>query len=374
MTILEQAGFQKPKPQILTPDLLREQVNKITEQIKPDFQEDFLYTYKLDSSYEELDKSIISKVMSIIWLENIMTSPKSGTSFSASDILKEIKWQWKTEGGTLVTRLAKWYREKFGNKLSDDSATAIGNLVALSLGKVTTYYVDFTRNLTWEAGDFADGGSCFWSCHKEARIQLGSDRRFYAMRLFRCIKKPRKGAKAKDITSLKVFYETDESYCVGVSRVWLGVGILPVPKSKIKDHKKTCYITFNGYGYNHDFFARLLAGIFGLDHKYIQLRNNDRTGGKLFINDNGYIVGPKSVIEPVDKYDFGMGVDQEWQQVERASRDKTYPDDYQGPGAYFRVGGSKSQSRVRMLGGRGAFNPEGYFNLERSSPEYQLIN
>jgi len=358
-------GISKPKHPPLTEAFLAEQITKIKEQLKPDFQEDFLYTYKLNSAYQELSNEIIEDVMFYIWLDNIMDEPDFKPNFSMQDLFRQTKWQWKTERGSLVTRLSKWCREETGKKLSNDTATAIGNLIAPVIGKTSTYYVDFTRNFTWRAGDFGDDGSCFWDGSRETRRYLEADGRFYAMRLFRYVDKPRKTAKAANLTPLRVFHETDKGYCIGVSRAWLGLGILPVPKSTVKNHKKTCYIVFNGYGYKHNFFARLFTGIFGLDYKHILLTNNDSTGNGLFVNDGGYLMGSKAIIEPVDKYDFGMAYGSEWSSIVTRHKECFY----EGPGAYFKLRKEKEGIKARERG------LVGYYSLQKMLKcEYQLIN
>ena len=87
-------------------------------------------------------------------------------------------WDWSRriqEGefrGKLPKRIATYYKKKHEERLSLELLTRIGNRVGQHSFDKKTYTLDFTKDLDWKAGDFGDGGSCFWSCRDLARNAL----------------------------------------------------------------------------------------------------------------------------------------------------------------------------------------------------------
>lgn len=82
-------------------------------------------------------------------------------------------WEWiKQSGlyrGKLPKRLARVMRSRYGVMLTSEQVSEIGNITKEHILPPAKRLLDFDNKLNWSAGDFGDGGSCFWTCHKPAR-------------------------------------------------------------------------------------------------------------------------------------------------------------------------------------------------------------
>ncbi len=76
-------------------------------------------------------------------------------------------WHWmKPAGkyrGTFPKRVAQFVRETYNVKLSAEQVSHIGNLAVQGMLRSDNAVVDFTTDFGWDAGDFNDGDSCYWS-------------------------------------------------------------------------------------------------------------------------------------------------------------------------------------------------------------------
>jgi len=187
------------------------------------------------------------------------------------------QWVWQVGGkgeyvGTLPKRIGK-YAHKCKHKLLPEALSYIGNLGMQHCEKTETYDFEFVDKFDWNAGDFGDQGSCFWSCHKSAKDILLDN-----------------GAGAI------CFYhpETNDGY----ARAW----IVPLSDSA----KNKCFIVFNGYGIDTLPIARILATYLG--HAYYQkigLTNKGGHDGDLYINGGrGYLIGPQDIVKESHSIDL----------------------------------------------------------------------
>ncbi len=182
-------------------------------------------------------------------------------------------WMWIVQHGdytgTLPKRIAKFYFKSYGIKCPPSFLEKLGNIARAHSATTLRYSFKFTQDFDWEAGDFGDYGSCYFDDHSGAREML-ADNGAYAI----------------------CFYADDK----GFARAWL------------VEIEASLYILYNGYGLDLISIARVFAGFLGLSSKKIQLVNNGRANGLLWINgERGYIVGATDRIESIDYHDFEWG-------------------------------------------------------------------
>jgi len=183
----------------------------------------------------------------------------------------EIGDAWTTRAGKFPKRVQKYLRRK-GIKAAPEIVSEIGNIASRHVAQQSTYHVDFTQTIDWRAGQFGDGGSCYWGTNAGARDML-AENGAYAIR----------------------FYDDDER---GIGRAWLA----PYGNS---------WIMFNSYGLDLFTVARVMSHAFGWTYQRIRLENQGTATGVLYINSGrGIAIGPG--IDDVCDNDC---VDLEWQET-----------------------------------------------------------
>lgn len=189
-------------------------------------------------------------------------------------------WVSKTEDGSFVKRIQKLLYE-FSSwsgspklELSNDILTKLGEIS--SKGVATKIYYDFTKTLSWKAGNFGDRDSCFWMSDRYYLREEMSHNNYFAFRLFGPLQKK----------SLSIDPAKNEYYgkFKGNSRVWV--------TKYAYGNRPEVYTMHNAYGANLETFALYFAQITGLEYKYVNLGSNI-----IYINRNeGVIFGPKEVL------------------------------------------------------------------------------
>ncbi len=173
-------------------------------------------------------------------------------------------WDWHTRVGgkgeyvgSFPKRVAKYYYQTIHYKMESDNLGIIGSIMSRHTNRDNQYSFDFTDYFDWEAGDFGDDGSCFWSCRKGAREAL-EDHGAYAVR----------------------FYDENGGY----ARAWI---------CRENDY---CVI-FNGCGLLTADIARIIADHWGVSYRKINLDNRGDSSGLIWINSGiGYAVGAESTV------------------------------------------------------------------------------
>lgn len=170
--------------------------------------------------------------------------------------------------GTFPKRVASFlYRER-QIKLTPEQQSEVGNIAKRHCTKSSIFIFDITDKFDWDAGDFGDAGSCYWSDRRGARRVL-SHYNARAIRFYRP-DKPEKGmARAWLAPLIPEAYFYDKS----MSR-------LVFKKEDLED----MFVVFNGYGHETQRAARLLATHLGLSYSATGLSNYGGTGGTLWIN------------------------------------------------------------------------------------------
>jgi hypothetical protein len=189
-------------------------------------------------------------------------------------------WVWVVArgdyAGTMPKRISKYFYKTHGLKSPESFLQEIGNIARRHSTALVTYTFEFVNRFNWRPGEFGDGGSCYFG-GRGAALEMLEENGGMAM----CF-----------------FDETGRS----LARAWL------VPAEGV-------HIVFNGYGFAGTptlTIARVLALHLSASYKKIHLENAGSASGALWINNAvGYAVGPESVIDGIDDYDF------EWTELYR---------------------------------------------------------
>ncbi len=180
-------------------------------------------------------------------------------------------WAWnikkRKEGsrdviGTLPKRISRWAWNSYRCRISKEHVSEIGNVGSTYRSNRSGFGFSFTDTIDWNAGDFGDSGSCFWSCHKSAKdiiIDHG-------------------GGAIK-------FYETSDgvtNWLKGIARVWF------LPYGDCGD-----FMVFNGYGYTTLEISQAVSSCLNYNYESICLSNFNDSNGVLWINNGAaYLIGP----------------------------------------------------------------------------------
>lgn len=196
-------------------------------------------------------------------------------------------WDWRINTqdkaspyrGKIAKRIEAYYRKVHGVKEFPASvAQRVGELAGMYAATSDTYYMDFTNNLNWKAGDFGDSGSCFWGGRNMARRVMQKNG-VLAVRFYKSIEGQR-----------------------GIARAWI---VLNVPF-------EGAVIVYNGYsgerwGDATRVITTVLSSYFKLPFRdFIFRSKTEGTGGNVYINDNGrcFLIGEERSIKLWEHYEF----------------------------------------------------------------------
>jgi len=169
-----------------------------------------------------------------------------------------------TYAGTLPKRVARILK-KNGYKFTAQEIAEFGERARRFVDEGTPVYLDRTTSIDWGDGDFGDEGSCYWGTNSGARDALMADGGG-AFRVW---------IEGEGYHYHRIWHHGFK----GVGRVWYVV-------------RNNRLVLWNAYGRNQLlWWARALATAMGLDYKKVDLTNNGDTGGLVYINCGGYVVG-----------------------------------------------------------------------------------
>lgn len=185
----------------------------------------------------------------------------------ARRMLEDIGLDWVVPkadyAGTFPKRVASWYRRNARPLLTAELQRVIGEIGARLGPQVNhgrTYFCDLVRHIDWDAGDFGDDGSCYWTTNKVARPALNDDPYTGALR----------------------FWSGDDDDAHGIARCWV---------TRCDEH----VIVWNAYGLNAVTCARVLAAALpGYTYAKCDLVNNGERKGKVWINGDAHVLYPMS--------------------------------------------------------------------------------
>jgi len=190
-------------------------------------------------------------------------------------------WQWvlrvEEQGeyvGSLTKRIGKYLSKTNQGKLSESLRNNIGNIITNHTPSDSIYYLDFTQNFDWSAGDFEPQSSCYWDVnYRHLARSFMSDCGFWAVRFY-CNNK---------------FRISD-----GLGRAWI---------APFEDH----LIMFNPYMFDTACpsaeITHVLKKLFGCSSKTIMLSNNEASDGYLWINQGaGTAFGSSDVLSELNSH------------------------------------------------------------------------
>jgi hypothetical protein len=211
-------------------------------------------------------------------------------------------WEWtaKSDGKKVLSDGNK-YSGRFTRRYSQfvykttkisvpvDWLEKMGNIVASHSEKNAGYSIDFTKDLhSWRAGEFGDGGSCFWQSRASARDVM----------------------KKHDCFAIRFYMGNDPvnkvSYERGTARAWV---VPNVPEQGM-------LTVFNGYGFAGDptrVIVRVLVQHLentlnmknAIHYREVRLLNNNSADGNLYINGSrAFIVGEAEVCKKYTEIDL----------------------------------------------------------------------
>lgn len=259
------------------------------------FEFNKLYELWINSEYIQLQQETINIIIKSIITEYVLGG-RGMKSINVVSLLSDIQWQWMSNSGSLSKRIGKWLKQNYNIAISPELSTAIGNTARKFLLKNQTYHFDFADKVLWNAGDFGDHGSCFWSTRndrKEILKRIGDNKTMFAVRLFR------KHSTASGFNKVpnNAFYINNECYYTGISRAW----------ASIDKHKDSPIITiFNGYGLTTSQIGALVSSFLGMSTQHLIIHNDNDVEGDLYINNHGIAIGDNSIIKNLVEYNINI--------------------------------------------------------------------
>ena len=275
------------------------------------FEFNKLYEFRLNSEYTDLPKATIQRITKCVTADYIMQGKYLQKPFPYHSFSAEIEWRWMATRGALTKRIAKWLKDNADTTLLDTTKTAIGTVVRDSITKNQDYYFDVTTDLQWQAGNFADGNSCFYTTADRKGIPkaMMAENRFAAVRFFKRYNNAL--LKRKTDEPNNIYYADDNYYYQGISRAYIcfdAYRLNNVKMYKMFDLYQNIplMVVFNGYGFSTKLIASILSSFTGLQTKRISITNNQKVTGGLYVNDGGFLLGDTEAIKLIKSYDFGV--------------------------------------------------------------------
>ena len=173
--------------------------------------------------------------------------------------------------GTFPKRVSKYYWQTYQLRCPNNFVAELGQIARRNSADKSSYTIDFTDSLDWQAGDYGDSGSCLWGSNESGR-EIMQDNGVMAVRFYN--------------------HEGD-----GYGRAWLYQ----------YSEKRQLWLIWNGYGVNGGAIAiaRVLGQLWGVSYKKISLNNNGNSSGLVWINGgNGYVIGQADKLTDINSYDF----------------------------------------------------------------------
>ena len=281
------------------------------------FEFNKLYELWMNSEYIQLQEETIKIIIKSIITEYVL-SGRGMKSINVVSLLNGIQWQWMTNSGSLSKRIGKWLKQNYNIAISPELSTAIGNTARKFLLKNQTYHFDFADKVKWNAGDFGDHDSCFWSGLRdrhEILKRISNNDHMFAVRLFKKHSTASGFSKVPD----NVYYADNECYYTGISRAW----------ASVDEHEGSrIYTLFNGYGLTTTQIAALVSNFLGMSTQHLAINNNNDVEGDLYFNSYGIAIGDNSIIKNLLEYNVnidgstgGIFYEKEMPKKEKSRRD-----------------------------------------------------
>lgn len=269
---------------------------------KKALEPDKLITFKLPESAYQLPKELIKEIIGYIYSE-YMAAQSPFEPFSFSEFFASICWNTDTTHGSLNKRIQKWLYENYKFKFTDKISNQVGALIKKATFTPRTFYLDFTKNLQWKAGEFGDFDSCFFNSNIAAKNHMEKSPNFIATRFFRPV--------PASMSYGKPYHKDDSSNLVytGAGRAWIYMPEIEFPLNSETTIKGKGLVLFNARGYPLHEIVMTLGQYFQLPYKEIKISNNKQVTGTLYIDTVAYLIADKTILERVDSLDLEQPVE-----------------------------------------------------------------
>ena len=216
------------------------------------------------------------------------------------------KWVWTVTGkeeyvGTFTKRLSNFLYKEHTVKITPKNLSALGTAISRHVSKESVYYIDFTKNFNWSAGQFGDTNSCYWGKNSLAR-DLFKEAGGMAMRFW--------SSPIENIEELKSKYRIMRGKNrAGLGRAWLirQGDIYALFNVYISDQLQS--MRLNGLEARVEYwdFPRTLAHLLGVSYQKTNVYNgDDGCGGVIYINSDGFAVGLPQVLAALEGIDLDI--------------------------------------------------------------------
>jgi hypothetical protein len=193
------------------------------------------------------------------------------------DIKSLVGAQWENREGKFSKRLPNLLYKEYRVKLSAEATTKIGNLARQNMVSDSDRYIEFTRKLDRNPGQFLNNGSCWWDGQTYGRS--------------RCILKENGGMAMR-------LFDGGGRYSGPIARAW----VVPLDgdlRANVHDPMQaSAYLLFNAYAETsnaHQEMSSLLASLVGMDS--VQRLDEDDTykgGSGMYVNGGSvYLISPR---------------------------------------------------------------------------------
>ena len=271
------------------------------------FEINKLYELRINSEYSDLSNDIIAEITKTVITDFIFNSEDPFKSFPIYSFIGDVDWRWMSNRGALPKRISKWFKDNLNMYLTSDTLTSIGNIARKTILKDQIYYFDFTDEICWKQGNFGDHGSCFMRENPGETTPItkamSEDERFFAIRLFR--QHNHTLIKQENSEEKNIYYSDNIHWYSGISRALICNDNVEVLRKGVKI-EYPLFIVFNGYGLSTFQIAGVVTKFLGTSSKRIQIANNKKVTGGLYVNNHGIVVGAEDIISSIVSYDFGL--------------------------------------------------------------------
>ncbi len=210
-----------------------------------------------------------------------------------------VDWSWKDASNRTLPQRVDKILKLHGAILPKGLLGALGNHVRETIPANSDYIIDITKKFNWRDGSFGDEDSCLWHGRDGILGEMEKSPYFYAFRFF---SETYRNTDNMWATTRDPIKKVGKKVYYGLARTWLYQGHVIIRGKG----KHPIYVLFNSYGMPLREQTSVFASLVGGSFKQIKISNNKRTGGGLYTNGPGFIVGALDVIDNIEHFDFGF--------------------------------------------------------------------
>jgi hypothetical protein len=211
--------------------------------------------------------------------------------------------------GSLTKRVQQWLWKTHEIQFIDQSNILNDLLTKANKNQITfNLYAKLSKRMDWSAGDFGDGGSCYWGGNSITKCFLDDWNKFYALQVFRKITGLSKDQiKTYEKSKSKKYIVQDNNVYEGFGRCLLAIDF----------PAENCILAWNAYpdGAMVGHFVTGLIEVYKklcpeigkeLSIKQVKFLNEGRGDGWFYTNNRAIeMVGPKDTLAGYTSVDIG---------------------------------------------------------------------